>query len=72
MTTPHGKAPLTESTPNGRKAGASRSKASSTQKIAKPGAEPQQDLADTTAQLAGGAEVAPGPSPSLAWAPARP
>jgi hypothetical protein len=63
MTTPRGKVPLTESTPNGGKAGASRSKASSTQKIAKPGAEPQQDLADTAAQLAGGAEAAHEPGP---------
>jgi hypothetical protein len=61
MTTPRGKAPQTASTPNGRKAGASRPKASSTQKIAKPGTKPQQDFADTAAQLAAGAEAAPRP-----------
>ena len=64
MTTPSGKAPLAQSTPNGPTAGAPRSRAAGTQKIAKPGAEPRQDTAGTAgtaAPLAGGAAAAPGP-----------
>jgi len=70
MTTPRGKAPQTKTNPNGRKAGASRSKASSTRKIAEPGTKQRQDLADTAAQPAGGAQAAPAASTSrrLQWA----
>jgi polyhydroxyalkanoate synthase len=69
MTTPRGKAPQTKTNPNGRKAGASRSKASSTRKIAEPGTKQRQDLADTAAQPAGGAQAAPAAGPFAGLGP---
>src|SRR6266536_6389850 len=68
MTTPHGEAPLTGTRPNGRKqakpaARGRRPKAAEAQAVEEQprraqAAEPRENLADTAAQLAGGAEGA--------------
>jgi polyhydroxyalkanoate synthase len=58
MTTPRGEAQQTESTPNGRQASGPPPEASGPQATRQPDPEQRETLADTAAQLAGGAEGA--------------